>query len=105
MNTNKALTILKQQVKFYSCSPIDCPCEYQKICDEITKENCEPAMRNYTVCKANQIAIDALEKQNTAKNLLEKAREEIQNCYCKDIELTEEISKFLESEVEDETIN
>lgn len=32
-----------------------------------------------------------------ALNLLEKAREEIQNCYGKDTELTKEISECLES--------
>ena len=37
------------------------------------------------------------EEFRKAMELLEKAREEIQNCYSRDIELTEEISEFLES--------
>jgi len=74
MNINESLTILKQQVKFYSCSQSDCPCEYQKICDEITEENREPALRNYTVCKANQIAIDTLEKQIVISRIIKKGK-------------------------------
>lgn len=58
----KAIEVLKQQVKIYSCSQGDCPCEHTDTCQHIHLESMEPATKGFTVYEANQTAIAALEK-------------------------------------------
>ncbi|KAF5049509.1 hypothetical protein DSECCO2_439130 [anaerobic digester metagenome] len=62
-NIEKAIEVLKQQVKIYSCSQSDCPCDHTDTCQHIHLESMEPASKGFTVYEANQTAIVALEKQ------------------------------------------